>query len=242
MLSENGTKGFTASFTGKLYDKDAGMYYFNARWYDSELGRFITEDTARDGRNWFVYCENNPLIYTDPTGLFDKKQFFWASVQTFGGIVEVAAGILAEGVSAGTSTYAVIDGKYNIADGVIGMTAAACDKNYDGTIPEVAAAIAEKKGATKEQQEAVAAWAGLADAIIDAKATPGLSLVSKGKTANALVKGVKAVDKANDIAGKASLGKQSYDTAKETFDVVKESVGNNSVKNTQDEKQNGGVE
>ncbi len=56
------------------------------------------------------------------------------------------------------------------------------------------------------------------------------------------MKGVKAVDKANDIAGKASLGKQSYDTAKETFDVVKESVGNNSVKNTQDEKQNEGVE
>ena len=150
--------------------------------------------------------------------------------------MEVAAGILAEGVSAGTSTYAVIDGIYNIADGVIGMTAAACDKKYDGAIPEVAAAIAEKKGATKEQQEAVAAWAGLADAIIDAKATAGLSLVSKGKTANALVKGVKAVDKANDIAGKASLGKQSYETAKETFDVVKESVGNNSVKNTQDEK------
>lgn len=122
------------------------------------------------------------------------------------------------------------------------MTAAACDKNYDGAIPKVAAAIAEKKGTTKEQQEAVAALAGLADAIIDAKATAGLSLVSKGKTANALVKGVKAVDKANDIAGKASLGKQSYDTAKETFDVVKESVGNNSVKNTQDEKQNGGVE
>lgn len=67
-------------------------------------------------------------------------------------------------------------------------------------------------------------------------------MVSKGKTANALVKGVKAVDKANDIAGKAILGKQSYDTAKETFDVVKESVGNNSVKNTQDEKQNVGVE
>ena len=31
------------------------------------------------------------------------------------------------------------------------MTAAACDKKDDGAIPEVAAAIAEKKGATKEQ-------------------------------------------------------------------------------------------
>ena len=51
-----------------LYDEDAGMYYFNARWYDSEIERFVTEDPARDGRNWFVYCENNPLIYFDSDG------------------------------------------------------------------------------------------------------------------------------------------------------------------------------
>ncbi len=73
VLSENGTKGFTASFTGKLYDEDAGMYYFNARWYDSEIGRFVTQDPARDGANWYGYCSNNPLIYTDPTGAFDIK-------------------------------------------------------------------------------------------------------------------------------------------------------------------------
>ena len=262
--SNTGLEWLPYKFTAKELDEETGLYYYGARYLDPKYSRWITCDPALgkyisslnsdisklpaggifESLNLSVYhyAKNNPINYTDPTGLFDKKQFFWASVQTFGGIVEVAAGILAEGVSAGTSTYAVIDGIYNIADGVIGMVAAACDKKYDGAIPEVAAAIAEKKGATKEQQEAVAAWAGLADAIIDAKATAGLSLVSKGKTANALVKGVKAVDKANDIAGKASLGKQSYDTAKETFDVVKESVGNNSVKNTQDEKQNGGVE
>ena len=262
--SNTGLEWLPYKFTAKELDEETGLYYYGARYLDPKYSRWITCDPALgkyipslnsdisklpaggifESLNLSVYhyAKNNPINYTDPTGLFDKKQFFWASVQTFGGIVEVAAGILAEGVSAGTSTYAVIDGIYNIADGVIGMVAAACDKKYDGAIPEVAAAIAEKKGATKEQQEAVAAWAGLADAIIDAKATAGLSLVSKGKTANALVKGVKAVDKANDIAGKASLGKQSYDTAKETFDVVKESVGNNSVKNTQDEKQNVGVE
>ena len=181
----------------------------------------------------YHYAGNNPIKYTDPTGLFDTKQFFWAAVQTFGGLVEVTAGLLAEGVSAGVSTYAVIDGIYNIADGVIGMTAAACDKKYDGAIPEVAAAIAEKKGATKEQQEAVAAVAGLADAVIDAKVTAGLSLISKGKTANAIVKGVKAVDKVNDVAGKASLGKQGYDTAKELFDVGKEAVDNNTERKLQ---------
>ena len=46
-----------------------GEYYSNARWYDPTLGRFLTEDPARDGINWFAYCSNNPLAYIDPTGM-----------------------------------------------------------------------------------------------------------------------------------------------------------------------------
>lgn len=56
------------SFTGK--ERDAtGLYYFNARYYDASIGRFITEDPARNGMNWFVYCRNNPVRFTDPAGL-----------------------------------------------------------------------------------------------------------------------------------------------------------------------------
>src|SRR5208283_3149286 len=46
-----------------------GEYYSNARWYDPTLGRFLTEDPARDGINWFAYVNNNPLAHIDPTGL-----------------------------------------------------------------------------------------------------------------------------------------------------------------------------
>jgi RHS repeat-associated protein len=56
-------------YTGKDWDEDAGLYYFNARWYDPGTGRFITEDPARDGASWFAYVANNPLIYIDPSGL-----------------------------------------------------------------------------------------------------------------------------------------------------------------------------
>jgi len=56
-------------YTGKDYDPATGLTFFNARWYSSELGRFITEDPIRDGVNWFIYCNNNPMRYIDPTGL-----------------------------------------------------------------------------------------------------------------------------------------------------------------------------
>ena len=50
-------------------DPDTGLHYSNARWYDPELGRFITEDPIKDGLNWYAYCGNNPVNYVDPTGL-----------------------------------------------------------------------------------------------------------------------------------------------------------------------------
>ncbi len=46
-------------------------FHYNARWYDATLGRFVTEDPARDGLNWFIYVSNNPLRWVDPTGLFE---------------------------------------------------------------------------------------------------------------------------------------------------------------------------
>ncbi|MCI8485337.1 MAG: hypothetical protein HFH41_13515, partial [Lachnospiraceae bacterium] len=51
------------------YDVETGLYYLRARYYDPELGRFLTEDPAQDGLNWFVYCGNNPVMFVDPWGL-----------------------------------------------------------------------------------------------------------------------------------------------------------------------------
>jgi len=48
---------------------DAQLDYFNARWYDADTGRFITEDPIRDGLMWFTYCNNNPMKFVDKNGL-----------------------------------------------------------------------------------------------------------------------------------------------------------------------------
>jgi RHS repeat-associated protein len=64
-----------ARFTGKGYDEEAGLYYFNARWYDAETGRFTTEDPIRDGWAWYAYAAGNPMRYTDPSGLRNETAY-----------------------------------------------------------------------------------------------------------------------------------------------------------------------
>jgi len=58
------------SYIGREFDEEINLYYVNARYYDATIGRFINVDPIQDGWNWYVYCNNNPLKYKDPTGLF----------------------------------------------------------------------------------------------------------------------------------------------------------------------------
>ena len=76
--------------TGAIYDETTGLHYLNARYYDPESGRFISQDTYRGDKNeisqWhlYAYCANNPINYTDPSG-------HW--VKSFGLKWEIAAGV-----------------------------------------------------------------------------------------------------------------------------------------------------
>jgi RHS repeat-associated protein len=60
-------------FTGQRLDS-TGLYYYNARYYDPNIGRFISPDTIFEdplnpqSLNRYSYCINNPLRYTDPSG------------------------------------------------------------------------------------------------------------------------------------------------------------------------------
>ena len=67
--SEVGTSDNPRKFTGKEYESDVRLYYFDARYYDPYIGRFITRDPIGDGVNWYAYAANNPLKFIDPTGL-----------------------------------------------------------------------------------------------------------------------------------------------------------------------------
>jgi len=56
-------------FAGEYQDLCSGLIYLRNRYYDPSIGRFITEDPARDGLNWYIYANNNPVNYIDPLGL-----------------------------------------------------------------------------------------------------------------------------------------------------------------------------
>jgi len=47
---------------------DSGLQYFGMRYYDSEIGRFITPDPLPSGLNRYVYAYNNPIGLVDYTG------------------------------------------------------------------------------------------------------------------------------------------------------------------------------
>ena len=61
-------------FTGQVFDTESGLYYYNARYYDPELGRFIQPDDIisdygnPQSYNRYSYCLNDPLTYNDPSG------------------------------------------------------------------------------------------------------------------------------------------------------------------------------
>ncbi|WP_434799126.1 toxin C-terminal domain-containing protein [Terrisporobacter vanillatitrophus] len=74
----NGDENFynEICYTGGIYDNKTGLYYLNARYYNPEDGRFLTEDTYRgeftdpSSLHLYAYCVNNPVAYTDPSGHF----------------------------------------------------------------------------------------------------------------------------------------------------------------------------
>ena len=58
------------------------MYYYNARYYDSEGASFTSMDTYRGDNmlpltlNLYMYCGGDPINYTDPTGHGFLKKLF----------------------------------------------------------------------------------------------------------------------------------------------------------------------
>ncbi len=60
------------SYTGRELDSESGLYYYRARYYDSAIGRFVSEDPIGKNKGSYPYVISNPINYKDPTGKFLK--------------------------------------------------------------------------------------------------------------------------------------------------------------------------
>ena len=62
------------NYTGYTWDITLALYFAQNRFYDAELHRFMQEDTAKDGTNWYVYCGNGPVLRVDMWGKYYIKE------------------------------------------------------------------------------------------------------------------------------------------------------------------------
>ncbi|MBX3253667.1 MAG: RHS repeat protein [Chitinophagaceae bacterium] len=74
--------GNNYTYTGRQYEWETGFYFYRARTYDPEHGRFMQRDPLGyvDGLGWYGYVENNPIKRIDPFGLSWIDDFLEANV------------------------------------------------------------------------------------------------------------------------------------------------------------------
>ena len=108
-------------YRGYYYDTETELYYLNARYYDPEIGRFISPDGTEylepetiNGLNLYAYCGNNPVMYMDPAGT--SWASFWSSVgnwfksnwEKVVSVVEIVAGTVALFIPGGQAVGSVL--------------------------------------------------------------------------------------------------------------------------------------
>ena len=100
-------------YRGYYYDVETGFYYLQTRYYDPEIMRFINADdyelvaslSAVPGQlNMYAYCNNNPVMFTDPTG-----EIAWLSL-AIGAVIGAAFGGISAYISGGNIWAGIIIG------------------------------------------------------------------------------------------------------------------------------------
>ena len=109
IISDSGYIGNINPFRYRsyYYDTETKLYFLKTRYYDPEVGRFISPDSIEyldpetiNGLNLYAYCGNNPVMYTDPNGTAKWWQWFLFGV---GAALVVAAAIVLTVASGGAA-------------------------------------------------------------------------------------------------------------------------------------------
>ena len=74
--ASTGTLTNPFQYTGRESDQETGLYYYRARYYDPNVGRFISEDPIRfsGGEDFYPYVANSAPNFSDAFGLCKERE------------------------------------------------------------------------------------------------------------------------------------------------------------------------
>ena len=94
LLNSNGPLADENQFryTGEQLDPETGFYYLRNRYYQPEFGRFLQRDPIRyaGGSNMYTYVGQNPINFTDSSGLVGPQDLTYFAARVWNVTVEVA--------------------------------------------------------------------------------------------------------------------------------------------------------
>jgi len=102
LVSSSGTMADKVNFRyrGYYYDAETDFYYLHTRYYSPEICRFISADQPElvptlsktlGQLNLFAYCNNNPIMYTDPEGRLAASTVITIALVVIGALAGVSA-------------------------------------------------------------------------------------------------------------------------------------------------------
>ncbi len=175
--SSEGNDIFRAKFGGQEFDGETELYYFDARYYDATIGRFITADSVMgsgflqvDAFNRYAFAGNNPIRNIDPSGHSFLITLIVGAV--VGATVAMVTEVVHQGITNGWGNIQVgkILGagiKGAISGVIAAATGGAASKVADKAVKKLTTGV--KKGVERAIKIGVEALAGAAgDAAVQA--------------------------------------------------------------------------
>ena len=127
-------------YRGYVYDEETGFYYLQSRYYNPEVGRFISADVYLStgqgvlGHNSYAYCLNNPVNMTDESGQWSLPNWAKKVVAAVTIVAAVAAAAVITVATAGAGTAAAVIAVGEAKGAAIGMVSGAAIGAASGAV------------------------------------------------------------------------------------------------------------